>query len=153
MFSNMAGVKMVHVPFKGGAPAAASLAGGEIQLFLTVISELLPHLQTGRARAIAVTSDKRIPQFPDLPPIGDTVKGYEFTSWFGTFVPAGTPRPIVDKLNAELKKAVADRDVLAALNAQAADPMYMTPEEFAKTLKAEYDKYERVVKISGARLD
>jgi tripartite-type tricarboxylate transporter receptor subunit TctC len=122
-------------------------------MFMTVIAELLPQLQRGRARPIAVTSAKRVAQFPNLPTIGDTVPGYEFTSWFGIFVPAGTPRPIVDKLNAELKKAVTEHDVIASLNAQAADPMYMTPEEFAGLLKAEYDKYEKVVKISGARLD
>jgi tripartite-type tricarboxylate transporter receptor subunit TctC len=88
-----------------------------------------------------------------LPPIGETVKGYEFTSWFGTFVPAGTPRPVIDRLNSELRKAVADPAVTANLSAQALDAMHTSPEEFAKLLKAEYDKYENVVKVSGARLD
>src|SRR3712207_5802130 len=105
------------------------MAGGEIQLMLTPISEILPHMQTRRVRAIAVSSEKRVEKFPDLPPIGETVNGYEFTSWFGTFVPTGTPRPIVDRLNAELKKAVADPAVAANLSAQALDPMHMSPEE------------------------
>ncbi len=122
-------------------------------MLLTPISEVLPHMQTGRVRAIAVTSEKRVPQFPDLPPIGDTVKGYDFTSWFGTFVPAGTPPAIVERLNLEIKKAVADPAVVSNLTAQALDPMYMTPDEFAKLMKAEYDKYETVVKDSGARLE
>ena len=151
--TNMANVKMVHVPYKGGALAAAATAAGEIQMLLTVISEVLPHMQSKRVRPIAVSSDKRIAQLPDIPTIGETVSGYEFTSWFGTFVPAGTPRPIVDRLNAELQKALADPGVASTLSAQALDPMYMTPDEFAKNLKAEYDKYENVVKISGARLD
>jgi tripartite-type tricarboxylate transporter receptor subunit TctC len=81
------------------------------------------------------------------------VKGYEFTSWFGTFVPAGTPKPIIDRLNTELKKAVADPDVASKLSAQTLDPMHMTPEEFAKLLKSDYDRLEQVVKLSGARIE
>jgi tripartite-type tricarboxylate transporter receptor subunit TctC len=153
LLTNMAGVKMVHIPYKGGGPAAVATAAGEVHVMLTPISEVLPHIKTDRVRAIAVTSDKRTTQLPEIPTIGETVKGYEFISWMGTFVPAGTPRPIVDKLNAELKKAVADPDAAAKLSAQVLDPMHMTPEEFAKMLKAEYDKYENVVKLSGARID
>ena len=153
LLTNMAGVKMVHVPYKGGGPAAVATAAGEVHVMLTPISEVLPHIKTDRVRAIAVTSDKRTTQLPEIPTIGETVKGYEFISWMGTFVPAGTPRPIVDKLNAELKKAVADPDAASKLSAQVLDPMYMTPEEFAKMLKAEYDKYENVVKLSGARIE
>jgi tripartite-type tricarboxylate transporter receptor subunit TctC len=144
---------MVHVPYKGGGPAAIAIAGGEVQVMLTPISEVLPHVQSGRVRPVAVSSDKRVAQYPDLPTIAETVKGYDFISWMGTFVPAGTPRPIVDRLNAELKKAVADPAVASNLTSQSLDPMHMTPEEFAKLLKSEYDKYERVVKISGAKLD
>jgi tripartite-type tricarboxylate transporter receptor subunit TctC len=148
-----ANIQMVHIPFKGGAAAAAATASGEIQLMLTVISEVLPHIQSGRVRPIAVSSEKRVAQFPDLPTIGETVKGYEFTSWFGTFVPAGTPRPIVEKLNEEIKKALADPHVVANLSSQGGDPMYATVDDFAKMLKSEYDKYEGIVKASGARLD
>ena len=153
LLANMAHVQMVHVPYKGGGPAAVATAGGEIQVLLTPISEVLPHVQSRRVRPIAVSSEKRVVQYPALPTIGETVKGYEFISWMGTFVPAGTPRPIVDKLNAELKKAVADPAVASNLTAQSLDPMYMPPEEFATMLKSEYDKYENIVKISGARLD
>jgi tripartite-type tricarboxylate transporter receptor subunit TctC len=153
LFENMAHVKMTHVPFKGGGPAAVALAGGELQMLLTPISEVLPHVQSNRVRAIAVSSDNRVAQFPNLPTIGETLKGYEFTSWMGTFAPAGTPKPIVDKLNAELKKAVADPEVAANLNSQSLDPMYQTPEEFARQMKADYEKYGQIVKLSGARLD
>ena len=151
--TNMAGVKMTHVPYKGGAPAALATVAGEVQMLLTVMAEVMPYAQAGRLRAIAVTSEKRTTQYPDLPAIAETVKGYEFTSWFGTYVPAGTPRPIVDKLNAEIKKAVADPDVASKLSAQVLDPMYSSPEEFASLMKSEYDKYERVVKASGAHID
>jgi tripartite-type tricarboxylate transporter receptor subunit TctC len=153
LFANMAKINIVHVPYKGGAPASLATAGGEIQMLLTPISEILPHVQSRRVRPIAVSSDKRVNQFPDLPTIGETVKGYEFISWMAAFAPAGTPKPIVEKLNAELKKAVADPGVASNLSSQSLDPMYMTLDEFAATLKAEYDKYESVVKLSGARLD
>ena len=153
LFANMAGVQLVHVPYKGGGPAAVATAAGEVQVMLTPISEVLPHIKTDRVRAIAVSSDKRTTQLPEIPAIAETVKGYEFVSWMGTFAPAGTPRTIVDKLNAELKKAVADTDTASKLSAQVLDPMYMTPEEFAKLLKSEHSKYENIVKISGARVE
>jgi tripartite-type tricarboxylate transporter receptor subunit TctC len=153
LFENMAGVKMVHVPYKGGAPAAVATASGEVQVLLTPMSEVVPHIQSRRVRPIAVSSSTRMTQFPDLPTIGETIAGYEFTSWMGTFAPAATPKPIIDRLNTELRKAVADRDVAANLAALTLDPMHMTPEEFAKQLRADYDKYGHVVKLSGAQLD
>jgi tripartite-type tricarboxylate transporter receptor subunit TctC len=104
-------------------------------------------------RALGVSSEKRAAQFPDVPAIGEFVPGYEFTAWVGTFAPKGTPRPIIDKLNAELKKALADPGVASKLSGQTLDPMHMTPEQFASRLKSDYDKYEKVVRISGARVD
>jgi tripartite-type tricarboxylate transporter receptor subunit TctC len=153
LLANMANVKMVHVPYKGGAPAALATVAGEIQALLTPISEVLPHIKSNRVRAVAVSSDARVTQLPEVPTIGETVKGYEFSSWMGSFAPAGTPAAIVDKLNAELKKAVADPGVASNLSAQTLDPMYMTSEEFMKQLKADYEKFGHVVKLSGARLD
>jgi tripartite-type tricarboxylate transporter receptor subunit TctC len=153
LLCNMAHVQMVHVPYKGGGPAAIAIASGEIQLLLTPASEVVAYIKSGRVRPIAVSSSSRITQFPDLPTIAETLPGYEFTSWMGTFAPAGTPKAIIDKINLELKKAVADPDVAANLSAQTLDPMYMTPEEFAKEMKVQYDKYGHVVKLSGARLD
>ena len=120
---------------------------------LRVTSVNFPYVKSGRLRPIAVTSDTRAAQFPDVPTIGETVKGFEFTSWFGTFAPAGTPRPVVDWLNAEIKKALADPDVASKLSVQSLDPLYMTPDDFTKFLKAEYDRMKDVVKASGARLD
>ena len=147
------GAKMNHVPFKGGAPAVVALMGGEIHSILTPVAEVYPHLKSGRVRPIAVSSETRTTQFPNIPTIGETVKGFEFTSWFGAFVPAGTPKPIVDRLSAEIKKAIADPGVSSNLSAQVLDPMYMTPDDFAKHLKFDYDRLKAVVKASGARIE
>jgi tripartite-type tricarboxylate transporter receptor subunit TctC len=153
LFANMAGVQLAHVPYKGGSLAATATAMGEIQMLITPISEVLPQLNAKRVRALAVSSDKRVPLFPDVPAIGESLKGYEFTSWMGTFAPVGTPRPILEKLNGELRKAVADTNVAANLNSQALEPMHMGIDEFAKLVKADFDKYEHIVKVSGAKVD
>ena len=147
------GAKMNHVPYKGGTLAVTAMMGGEIQAIMTPVAELYAHLKSGRVRPIAVSSETRATQFPDIPTIGETVKGFELTSWFGSFAPAGTPKPIIDKLNAEIKKAVADPAVSANLAAQVLDPMYMTPEAFAKQILFEYDRFKKIVQASGARIE
>jgi tripartite-type tricarboxylate transporter receptor subunit TctC len=153
LFENATGTKMTHVPYKGGGPLNIALASGEVQTTVGTIASLVPNLNAKRIRALGVTSDKRTVQFPDVPAIAEAVPGYEFTAWVGCFVPKGTPKPIVDKLNEELRKALADPGVASKLSAQTLDPLPMTPEQFAARLKSDYVKYEKVVKISGARID
>lgn len=153
LLANMAGINIVHVPYKGGGPASLATAGGEIHMILTPISEILPYVKSQRLRPIAVSSDKRTERFPAVPTIAETVAGYEFTSWMGTFAPAGTPRAIVDRLNAELAKAIADPGVAGNLSSQSLDPMHLTVDEFARQIRSDYDKYETIVRISGATID
>ena len=145
--------KMIHVPFKGGGPATVALASGEIQAMTATIGSLIPHIQSKRVLPIGVTSAKRVSQYPDVPAISESVPGYEFVAWIGAFVAAGTPKPIVDKLNAEFRKALAHPDTAKILGAQTLYAMPMSPEDFGKLLKADYDKYEKVIKLSGAKVD
>jgi tripartite-type tricarboxylate transporter receptor subunit TctC len=153
LVASMMKLNMIHVPYKGGGPAGTALVAGETQAMLATIGSLFGHIKNGRVKPLGVSSEKRAAQFPDVPAIGEFVPGYEFTAWVGTFAPKGVPRPIIDRLNAELKKTLSDPGVAAKLTAQTLDPMYMTPEQFALRMKSDYDKYEKVVRISGARID
>lgn len=153
LLASMAKLNMIHVPYKGGGPAAIALVAGETQVMLTTIPDVFAHIKSGRVRPIAVTSDTRTKQFPEVPTIAETVPGYEFTAWIACFVPAGTPRAVVDRLNAEVRKALAHPDVASRLSAQVVDAMPMTTEEFARRLKSDYEKYEKVVKLSGAKIE
>jgi tripartite-type tricarboxylate transporter receptor subunit TctC len=153
LFMNLSGTKMIHVPYKGGGPSTTALVSGESQVTIATIGSLFTHLNANRVRPLGVTSDERTTQFPNVPAIAEFVPGYDFTAWVGCFVPKGTPTPIVNALNAALKKALDDPGVAEKLSAQTLDPMHMTPEQFAQRLKADYDKYEKLVRISGAKID
>ena len=153
LLNSVTNTKMVHVPYKGGGPATIALASGETQAMTATIGSLIPHIASKRVRPLGVTSAKRVQQYPDVPAISESVPGYEFVAWIGAFVAAGTPRPIVDRLNGEFRKALAQPDTAKILSAQTLDPMPMSPEDFAKLLRVDYDKYEKVIKLSGARID
>jgi tripartite-type tricarboxylate transporter receptor subunit TctC len=153
LLNAMSNTSMVHVPYKGGGPATIALASGEIQAMTATIGSLIPHIESKRVRPVGVTSAKRVSQYPTVPAIGEEVPGYEFVAWIGAFVAAGTPRPVVDKLNAEFRKALEHPDTARILGAQTLDPLPMSPEQFGKLLKVDYDKYERLIKLSGAKLD
>lgn len=149
MLISMTGTEMLHVPYKGGGPLSIALIAGEVQTTIGTIGSFFPHIKAGRMRPLGVTSAERVKVFPDVPAIGESVPGFEFTAWVGSFVPAGTPKPIVDKLNAELKKALADPEVVRLLSNRTLDPMYMTPGEFARRLQSDYERYGKLMKLIG----
>lgn len=149
----MTGTKMLEVNYKGGGPATIALASGEVQVFFVGIGSLTAALPAQRVRPLGVASDKRLKQFPDIPTISESVPGYDLTAWIGSFVPSATPRAIVERLNAEFRKALEHPDVSRILSAQTLDPMPMTPDEFAQRLKTDYDKYEKLIRATGARAE
>lgn len=149
MFVSMSGTKMVHVPYRGGGPSSIALMSGETQMTIATIGSVFRHIKAGRVKPLGVTSAKRVSQFPDVPAIGETIPDYEFTAWVGSFVPTGTPRPIVNELNAWLKKALADNEVTTKLVNATLEPMYMTPEEFDARLKSDYERYSKLMKEIG----
>jgi tripartite-type tricarboxylate transporter receptor subunit TctC len=154
LLNQMAGTRMIHVPYKGGGPAAIGLASGETQAMIATIGALLPQINAKQVRPLGVTSPKRVTQFPDMPTIMEAgMPGYDFTAWVGLFLPAGAPRPVVDRLNGEARKALEHRDVARLLSAQTLDPWFTTPEQFAERLKSDNDKYAKLVKLSGATID
>ena len=154
LFNAMTGTKMIHVPYKGGGPAAIAIGSGEVQAMIATIGAVMPQLAQKRIRALGVTSETRNKQFPDVPTLAEAgVPGYEFTAWIGCFLPAGTPRPIVDRLSAEVRKALDHPEAARILSSQTLDPWFMTPEQFARRLKSDYDKYEKVIRITGATID
>ncbi len=153
LLNNMTDTKMIHVPFKGGGPAVVALASGELQAMTATIGSVIPFLGGNRLRALGVTSGTRLKQFPDIPSLAEGIPGYDFSAWIGAFVPAATPRPIVDRLNAEIRKALEHPDVMKIMGSQTLDPMPMSPEQFAVRLKSDYDKYEKLIRATGAKLD
>lgn len=153
LFVSMSGTSMLNVQYKGGGPGNIALIAGETQAMLTTLGSIAPHIKAGQVRALGVSSDTRTTQFPDIPAIAESVPGYEFTGWVGCFVLAGTPRAIVEALNAALKKALEHSEVASRLTELTLDPMHMTPEQFAQRLRADYDKYAKLVKISGAKIE
>ena len=154
LVASMANLKMNHVPYKGGGPAAISIVSGETQAMLATIGSVLPQITGGKLRALAVASDDRVRQMPQVPTIAESgVPGYEFTAWIGAFTPARTPSAIVAKLNAEMTKALADPGIAEKLSSQTLDPIPMSSDQFAKRLKADYDKYAKVIKESGAKIE
>jgi tripartite-type tricarboxylate transporter receptor subunit TctC len=154
LFASMAGIKMVHVPYKGGGPAAISIASGETQAQMGTVGSVIQQVKQNRVRALAVTSERRAEALPNLPTISEAgVPGYEFTAWIGMLGPGGLPKPIVDRLNTEVNKVLRMPDVAQNLKSQTLEPLIMTPDQFARRLKSDYDKYEKLVKLTGAKIE
>jgi len=151
---SMTGIKIVHVPYKGGAPQVTALVSGETQASLATISTVLTHVNSKRLRALGVSSATRSGVLPDVPTIAESgVPGYEMNPWIAVFAPAGTPKEIVSRLNAEVNKALKHPEVSKSLANQALDPWLGTPEDFEARLKADYEKYAKLVKLTGATIE
>jgi tripartite-type tricarboxylate transporter receptor subunit TctC len=154
MFKSAAGVDLVHVPYKGGPPAVADLIGGQVSLMFETGPGILPHVKSGKLRALGLGSDKRSAAMPELPTVSEQgLPGFDGKAWVAFVAPAGVPRPIVDKLNAETVAILALQDVRERLLALGAEPAATTPDEFAAYLKSEIAKWGKAVKDSGAKVE
>jgi len=157
LLKSMAGVSMVHIPYAGAAPAQLSVLGGQTDLMFDNLASAAANIRAGKLRAFAVTTAARSPSFPELPTMaeagGRQLAGFDVTTWFGVMAPAGTPAPVVARLNEEFRKALLTPEMRERLKAMGAEPSPTTPEQFAAFIRAELAKYEKVVKFSGARVD
>ena len=150
LFKMMAHVDLVHVPYRGSAPALTDLLGGQVQVMFDNLPSSIGHIRAGRLRALAVTTANRDKALPDLPTVAETVPGYEASAWFGMAVPQGTPREIIDKLNKQVNAALADPAMQAKLAELGGSLIPGTPEDFGKLIAEETEKWAKVVKASGA---
>jgi len=152
-FAVRAGIDMVHVPYRGGAPAAADLVAGKLQLSFSPMVEVLQQVRAGKLRALGVTTARRSAQLPDIPAIGEVLPGYEVALWNGIVGPAGLPAPVVARLGAEMVAIVGSPEMRAKLAEQGSEPVGSTPQEFAAFVAAEQPKWAELVRISGATVD
>jgi len=153
-FAAMTHTRLVHVPYKGADAAGVALVAGEIQAMIAPMPVIKPLAAGHRVRMLAVTSEQRMRQLPEVPTLGEAgVPGYELTAWVGAFVPSGTGKAIVERLNAEIRKALEHPDVVARFDSLALESMPMTPEQFAQRLRSDYDKYAKLIALTGAKVD
>jgi len=153
MLEQMGGFTALHVPYEGSAPGLADLIPGNVQLFFDSVPSALPHVKTGRIRALGVASSKRSPALPEVPAINESLKGFEADNWFGLLMPAGTPREIITKANAEVVKILATREVKDRLLAQGGIAVGSTPEQFGERIKADIAKWGEVARTAGVRIE
>jgi tripartite-type tricarboxylate transporter receptor subunit TctC len=149
----MTKIDLLHVPYKGGGPAMTATMGGQTQLVVSTSVGLLPHVRSGKLRAIALTSPKRSPGAPDIPTFAETVPGYEHEPWNGMFAPAGIPKPVLMKINAEVARALQSPEVKKVFERDGADVVGNKPEEFAAIFKAEIAKWTKVAKAAGIKAE
>jgi tripartite-type tricarboxylate transporter receptor subunit TctC len=148
----MAKIDLLHVPYKGGGPAMRGFLGGEVNSFFATPVSSISQIRAGRAKAIATTGSKRAALMPDVPTIAESgFPGYEALNWYGYLAPAKTPKEIVDRLSREISKALANPQVVSAMNKTGVEPLSMTPEEFGAYIKREYDTWGKVVKQAGIK--
>lgn len=153
LFNSMAGIKMRHVPYKGDTPAMTDVMGGTIDVMFPTAIAAMPHVKSGKLRAIAVSGSKRIASLPDVPTVGESVPGFEAVSWGGVMAPAGTPPAVIARLNKEINAILKMPDVAAKLENLGADVVGSTPEEFGAYVKSEIQKWGKVARDNHVKLD
>lgn len=154
LFKAMSETNIVHVPYKGSSGARTDIIGGQVHMMFDAITTMAPNVRAGQVRALGTTGTKRSTVLSDIPTVSEAgVPGYEATIWLGIMAPAGTPKPVVDKLNAEINKVLREPEVQQAWSKQGAEPIIMTPAEFDDYLRKDIEKWARVVKVSGAKAE
>jgi tripartite-type tricarboxylate transporter receptor subunit TctC len=151
LFKSMTSINIVHVPYKGAGPALTDLVGGQVQIMFTGISSTLPYVRSGRLKPLAVSSEKRVPILPEVPAVNEEIAGYEVNTWYGVFAPAKLPYSIITKLNRTLTKLFGAADARQRLAALGAEPVTMSPAEFALAVNKEIEKWAKVINESGTR--
>jgi tripartite-type tricarboxylate transporter receptor subunit TctC len=154
VFKSVAGVDLLHVAYKGGGPALADLMAGRVHVMLDTAASAMPHVRAGKLRALAISGARRSPEYPDLPTFAEAgLPQYDTNAWYSMHAPAGTPREIVRRLNGELVAILKDPDIVARFKQLSTEPIGNSPEEFAAFVRTELDKYARIIKAAGIRLD
>lgn len=153
LFSQAAGVKMVHVPYKGTGPSAMGMIGGEVQLGFNNVSTLLPHVIAGKLKALAVMEPKRMPELPDVPTVAETIPGFDMAPWVGIIVPAGVAKPIVDRLTKEILAVMSNPAAVKMFTDQQLVVMTLPGEQFTALIKKDSEKWEKVVKTAGIKME
>jgi tripartite-type tricarboxylate transporter receptor subunit TctC len=154
LLRSMTGIDIVHIPYKGSAPALNDLIAGQVSMMFDLVLTAAPHVRSGAVRGLAVTGAQRSSALPGLPTVAESgIPGYEVSAWFGIFAPAGVPQPVVQRLNAEFVKALQQPDLRQRLASQGAEPLTSTPAEFSAYLASEIDKWAKVVKAAGMKAD
>jgi tripartite-type tricarboxylate transporter receptor subunit TctC len=153
MFKNGAGIYAVHIPYNGGNPAQLALLSGQVDFNFDNLATAAPNIRAGKLKALAVTTLNRSPALPDVPPVADTIKGFAIDTWWGLVGPAHMPQDLVAKYNAAFVAALQSPEAKARFGTLMAEPVWNTPQEFGRFMQAELVKYEKVVKLSGAKVD
>jgi len=154
IFASMTGVKLLHVPYKGGGPAIAAMIGGETNMMFDTAASILPHVRAGKLRALAIARPARLPEYPDLPTFAEAgIQGYEVNAWYSMHAIAGTPKPVIARWNAELRRILKLPDIQERLKQLGSEPVGNSPEEFSKFVRAEHAKYARAIREAGVKVE